>query len=791
MRMPQLSTIGGSLGAIALAIFACLPAIAAGGEIRDIETVESFVGNYCLDCHQGDDASGALDLESLDFQALQQPSAAWDCTTWEKMVKRLRARQMPPVDATRPDEDEYTATLSIVERLLSRAAHEHPRPGRTESLRRLTRTEYRNAVRDLLDLEVDVDDLLPHDESAHGFDNVTVGELSPTLLDRYITAAQRISRVAVGRTPSGPQGVNIRLPADQSQETHVAGLPFGTRGGTLFRHNFVQSGEYEVQVRLARDRDEHVEGLHRSHDIHVLLDRSLVHEFTVKPPRGGDHTKVDAHLIARIQVTAGPHDVGVTFPQVSAALPETKRQPFDASFNRHRHPRRSPAIFEVSITGPFSPTGPEDTPSRRRIFTCLPATSDEERECGQRIFTSLLRRAYRRPVTEADLEVPMRLFDQSAANEGFEAGIEAGLAAILVNPYFLFRIETDPVDVQSGAAYQISDIELASRLSFFLWSSLPDDELLRLAEQAKLHDSQVLHSQVARMLKDERSESLATNFADQWLHLRNLESFQPDMRLYPDFDDNLRQAFRQETQLLVESVVREDMSVLRLIDADYTFANERLAKHYGIPGVSGSHFRKVPISPDSKRGGVLRHGSVLAVTSYATRTSPTIRGNWILENILGMPPPPPPPNVPALEEKPTAAARSVRDRLAVHRANPACATCHDLIDPLGFALESYDAVGRWREYENEQPVDCSGAMPDGLRINGASDLEAGILKRPELYVEALVEKLLTYALGRGIEPTDGPAIRRIVQQAAEDEYRFSSLVAEIVASPPFQMRESK
>lgn len=814
------ATLSGFLVLAVLAVAALVPREAIGAS--GAEVIQQLVSTYCIDCHQGDEASGGLDIETLEFEFNQNHKAPsprhskivsaenqergvsedkklpsdWDPAPWEKMLKRLKGRQMPPVEAFRPSEAEYRQAVQSLTGVLDRAAKVHPRPGRTEPLRRLNRTEYRNAIRDLLSLEIEVDELLPADESGHGFDNVTVSELSPMLLDRYITAAQQISRLAVGSARSGPIGVNHRVAADQSQESHVDGLPFGTRGGTLFRHHFLQSGEYEFQIRLARDRDEHVEGLHEAHDIHVLIDRDRVHEFTVKRPKDGDHTHVDTHLKTRLQVQAGPHDVGVTFPQKGASLLETKRQPFDARFNRHRHPRSTPAIFEVSITGPFLSTGPDQTPrhltpSRERIFICRPDKPAEAASCGEQILSNLMRQAYRRPVTEADLKTPMEFFWRGLEESGFEAGVQAGLTSILVNPNFLFRLETEPESAPSGTAYQISDIELASRLSFFLWSSLPDKELLQLAEQKRLREPSVLEDQVRRMLGDERAESLADNFADQWLHLRNLASATPDMRRFPDFDDNLRQSFRKETQLVFANIVREDRSVVQLISSHHTYLNQRLAKHYGIPGVFGSHFRRVELDPTSHRGGLLRHGSILTVTSYATRTSPTIRGNWILENIIGTPPPPPPANVPALKEKTTLTNLTVRERLAGHRANPACASCHDLMDPVGFALENFDAVGRWREFEDGAKIDVSGVLPDGSEIRGTDDLESGILERPEMFVETLVGKLLTFALGRGMEPTDQPAIRQIVRNAREQDYRFSQLILGIVRSKPFQMREAK
>lgn len=781
-----------------------------GANASERELISEFVSNYCIDCHQGDEAAAGLDWESINLESLLGGQITQltdkDLAKWEKAVKRLRTRQMPPRESVRPDEKEYATVLRTLESALDSFANANPQPGRTETIRRLNRTEYRNAIRDLLALDVDVESLLPADQESHGFDNVTVGDLSPTLLNRYITAAQKISRMAVGARNRGVGGVNFRIRPDQTQLSHVEGLPLGTRGGGLFHHTFAQAGEYEFQIRLTRDRDEYIEGLHGTHDIDLLLDRELIKRFTVVSPKGLKHgyerddTLIDANLIARAYVTAGPHAIGATFPRTSSSLSEIKRQPFDASFNRHRHPRPEPAIFEVAITGPLdgenaehdSPT--EETPSRKLLFVARPEDAgdrEDAKRCAEKILRTVMRKAYRRPVTDDDLAKPLRFFERDWQEYGFDAGIESALAAVLVNPNFLFRVETEPTDVNPGEVYRISDLQLASRLSFFLWSSLPNDELLDLAEADRLHEPEELRRQVTRMLRDDRARSLATNFADQWLYLRNLESFSPDLRLFPDFDDNLRQAFRRETQLLFEWVVEEDRSVLDLISADFSFLNERLATHYGINGVVGSLFRKVPLDEGTHRGGLLRHGSILSVSSYATRTSPTIRGNWILENLFGAPVPPPPPNVPALKEKTTLSSLSIRERLAEHRANPSCASCHNLMDPVGFAMENYDAVGRWRDFDGEEKIDASGSLPDGKKLDGVADIEAALLERPEMLVGTMAEKLLTYALGRGIEPSDGAAVRKIVRQTAERDYRLSALITAVVESLPFQMKKGQ
>lgn len=753
-------------------------------DARPPEVVHSFVERNCLSCHDKDTKKGNLDLESVALAPTGQQSEVW-----EKVARRLRTRQMPPPDKKRPDEAAYHKVLSRLESELDADAAKHPNPGRTDTLRRLNRTEYQNSIRDLLALDIDAAALLPKDESGHGFDNVTVGTLSPTLLDRYISAAQKISRLAVG-SPGRVGGETFRMPPDLSQEEHMEGLPMGTRGGALISYTFPQDAEYEVQIRLTRDRNEEVEGLRESHELKLLLDREQIGSFTVAPPKDRNFDKVDQHLKARVKVTAGPHQLGVTFLKMAATpLLETKREPYHARFNMHRHPRQTPAIYQVSINGPYDASGPGETPSRRRIFTAKASSPKDEEKCARQILTTLAHRAYRRPVTDADLQKPMEFYRKARAEGGFEAGIESALSSILVSPQFLFRVEPDPKGIAAKTAYRLSNLELASRLSFFLWSSIPDDELLASAERGELSRPAVLEKQVRRMLADDRSHSLAKNFAGQWLHLRNLESFTPDLRLFPDFDDNLRQAFREETELFFDSVLREDQSVLTLLKADYTFLNERLAKHYGIPNVYGSELRRV-MTRDQGRGGLLRQGSVLAVTSYATRTSPVIRGKWILDNLVGTPPPPPPQNVPDLKDNTVSATLSMRERLTEHRANPACASCHNMMDPVGFSLENFDAVGRWRVLEEGKKVDASGGLPDGSKFNGVDGLEQGLLARPEIFASALTEKLMTFALGRGVETYDAPAVRKIVREAQLDNFRFSTIIVGIATSTPFIMRRS-
>ena len=759
---------------------------AVGFAVAGPPDMAGFLDQYCVDCHDGGLKKGGLDLEMIagdDVLAHME--------IWEKAVRRMEARQMPPPRKDRPDEEEYRAALAELTDYLDAAAEKSPDPGHVDAVRRMTRTEYQNVIRDLLGVTVDVSELLPKDESSHGFDNITVGSLSPTLLNRYISAAEKISRVAVGSADGPPQIRVVRMPADQTQEEQVDGLPLGTRGGALIEHTFPVTGEYQVEVRLARDRNEEVEGLHVAHDLVMLVDREEKARFTVKPPRGTskDFSMVDAGLKSKITVTAGTHDLGVTFVRKSSSLLETKRKPYDAHYNMHRHPRRSPAVYQVSITGPFGGADGEQA-GGKGVFVRIPASEDDETPCAVEILTGLMRKAYRRPVGAEDLKGPMGFYQEGRREGGFEHGIEMALTSILVSPRFLFKIEEDPAGMVPGMVYQLDGPALASRLSFFLWSSLPDDELLKMAETGGLADPETLGTQVLRMLADPRARALATNFAEQWLQLKNLDGMAPDLRLFPDFDDNLRQSFKTETELFFRSIMAEDRSVVDLLRADYTFLNERLAKHYGIPHVFGSRFRRVTLDPEAGRGGLLRQGGILMVTSYANRTSPVIRGNWILDKILGTPPPPPPPDIPALDDAVVSASLPMRERLAAHRQKKSCATCHDLMDPVGFSLENYDAVGHWREKDGDVPVDVSGGLPDGQLFNGVDGLEEGLLARRELFARTLTEKLLTYALGRGVEAADAPAVRRILKDSSASDYRFSDIILGIAKSVPFTQRKA-
>ncbi len=785
---------GRVLIAVAMCVWATGYSHAASQESRHTETVQ----RHCVRCHNDRAMTGNLSLEGADPN-----DVSIDAEVWEKVVRKLRAGAMPPAGAPRPDDAVYDGLRAHLETELDQLAEDRPDPGRTATFRRLNRTEYQNAIRDLLALEIDVTELLPRDDVAFGFDNVNAGGLSPTLMERYLTAAQKTSRLAVGsRTPAAGSRVVV-LPADRTQEDHVDGLPFGTRGGTAVSHMFPADGDYEIQVRLQRNRNENVEGLTEPHEVEVTLDGERLQVFVMEPTRDwviqANSTYYadagsDNHLNVRVSVTSGPHVVGAAFIKKNSSLIETTRQPYQAHFNMDRHPRQQPAVRSVSIAGPFDPTGVGETPSRDRIFSCRPTNDDDNDAdaCATSIIAELARRAYRRPVVTDDLDQLVSFYHQGYASGGFESGVERALRALLASPEFLFRIERDPDGVGPDVAYRVSDVELASRLSFFLWSSVPDDELMEAATANALRDPEVLASQVRRMLGDPRAEALTTNFASQWLHLRNLDAAQPDARLFPDFDDNLRQGFRRETQLLFESILREDRSVVDLLTADYTFLNERVAKHYGVPHVYGDHFRRVALPDGSPRAGLLGHGSILTVTSYATRTSPVLRGKWILENLLGSPPPPPPANVPPLEEtRSNTHVVSMRERMEAHRVNPVCASCHRIMDPAGLSMENFDAIGRWRDTEGSSAIDATGSLPGGHDFDGVAGLRAALLDRPDAFVGTLTDKLLIYALGRGLDHTDAPAVRTILRTAADDDYRLSSLILGVAQSAPFQMRRSQ
>jgi len=766
------------------------PVPAAG----DAAAQKALIDRYCIGCHNDRAKTAGLVLSTVDLTQVGGNAALW-----ERVLRKVRARHMPPIGLPRPDDAGYDGFVGFLEAALDRAAAASPNPGRTDALHRLNRTEYQNAVRDLLALDVDVNGLLPKDDASYGFDNIGGSHFSATLLDRYMSAAQKISRLAVGIALPSPSSMAVSIRPDVTQEKHVEGLGFGTRGGALVRYTFPRDGEYEIKLLLARNRDEYVEGLFDAHTLEVAIDGQRAQMFTVEPdppPPPNEYKNVivqpDAKLHFRTKVTAGPHEIAVGFIKRTNALFETEREPYKAAFNMDRHNRPQPALSSVSIAGPFIDAGIGDTPSRRRIFVCRPTGATDETGCATRILSTLARRAFRRPVADADVVALMRHYQSGRSDGEFEDGIETALRALLVSPEFLARVEKDPPGAAPGSVYRISDISLASRLSFFLWSSIPDDELLTLAEQGKLHEPEVLRQQVKRMLADERSQALAKSFAQQWLYLRNLEAITPDMRLFPDFDDNLRQAFREETEQFFASVVEEDRNVVDLLTANYTFLNERLARHYGIPGVAGSRFRRVTLPSGSIRGGLFGQGSILTVTSYGNRTSPVLRGKWVMENVLGLAPPPPPPNVPALPETPIGDKElSMRQRMEQHRSNPACAGCHRLMDPIGLSMENFDAIGRWRDrYDGGAPIDAKGGLPDGSTFEGVAQFKQALLKQPQAFVSVMTERLLAYGLGRGLEYYDAPTVRSIVRGARKDNYRFSALIEGIVSSVPFEMRRT-
>ena len=747
----------------------------------------ALLDRYCVTCHNENLKTAGLTLDTMDVTDIGTHK-----DVWEKVVRKLRAGFMPPVGRPRPDQATYNGFASWLETEIDRVAAAAPNPGRSATLHRLNRTEYKNAVRDLFALEnlpkeFDISVLLPADDAYGGFDNIADAlRVSPLLMERYVAAARKISRLALGDSAI-PLIVDIyRLPLDLPQDDrYVDDLPFGTRGGTVIRRHFPLGGEYTFRIV-------HAGAAAEPHDLEVSVDGERVGVFTLEPEpppdmRLAEYAKPETFKELSVPLTAGEHVVTATFVKKTSAPSPALVRPF-------RRRGQLPSVTSVTISGPYSPSGAGDTTSRRHILTCQPAQPAEEAVCAKQILSTLARRAYRRPVDEDDLRVLLEFYGEGRASGSFEAGIGRALERLLVSPQFLYRVERDPENVPPNTNYHISDLELASRLSFFLWSSIPDDELLDVASRGELKNAAVLEQQVRRMLADERSQELVTNFASQWLFLRDLvEVAKPDERLFADFDWTLREAFRHETELFFESILREDRNVLDLLTANYTFVNERLAKHYGIPNVYGSHFRRVSLGDENPRRGLLGQGSILTVTSYANRTSPVLRGKWILDNFLAMPPPPPPPNVPALEvENKEGEDLSMREAMVQHRANPVCASCHSMMDPLGLSLENFDAVGRWRSRgESNEPIDASAVFPDGTEFDGVAGLRQTLLSRPEQFVGTVTEKLLTYALGRTLELYDAPTVRAIKREAAHSDYRLSSIILGIVKSSPFQMRRSQ
>jgi mono/diheme cytochrome c family protein len=758
--------------------------------------VRATIDKYCVTCHNQRLRTGDL---ALDAPELSNVAAHAD--VWEKVIRKVRAGMMPPAGLPRPEAASREALVASLESTLDAAARATPNPGRPLA-HRLNRAEYANAVRDLLALDVDVTSMLPPDDSSGGFDNnADVLGVSPVLLESYLSAAERISALALGDPKTPPIGELFRVRQDESQDRHIEGLPLGTIGGIQLQTTLPLDGEYQFQVRLFRTNLGTTRGLEYPHQLEISVDGERVHLASFggdkeiaassdNPTTTGD--AVDNRFTARVPLEAGPRTITVAFIQKTQALNTRRLENYERSSSDTIDFSGSPHIDEVILTGPFNPTGSGDTPSRRRIFTCRPKTVAEEEPCAQKILDGLVRRAYRGDVTREDSQALLAFFKQGRADGGsFDAGIDLALRRLLTSPKFIFRVERDPADVPAGGVYRLGNPALASRLSFFLWSTPPDEELLELAEKGRLSTPTTLERQVRRMLADSKSRALIDNFLAQWLQLRNLKGKQPNSHEFPDFDDNLRDALQTEIEMFFTSIVREDRSVMELLTADYTFVNEPLAKHYGIPYVYGTHFRRVTLQDDVRRG-LLGKGALLMVTSHPHRTSPVLRGKWILENVLGAPPPPPPNAVPAFEESTEAARpRSVRERMENHRRNPACAGCHRMIDPAGLALENFDAVGAWRTRDGGTrgtPIDASGQLVDGTQINGVNELRAALVRDPNVFVQALTERLLTYALGRGLTAADMPAVRTIARDAQRENYRFSAVVLGIVRSVPFQMR---
>jgi hypothetical protein len=801
---------------------------------------KAFLDTYCITCHNQRLKTGGLALDAMDLNGV-----AAHAPEWEKAVVKLRAGLMPPAGMPRPAQpviDSFTASL---EAALDSAAAANPNPGRTEPFHRLNRAEYQNAIRDLLALEIDTTNWLPTDEISYGFDNIAgVLKLSPLLTERYLNAAQKVARLALG-TPAPPNGDLYRIPDQLDQDVRLEGMPVGTRGGTRIDYVASRDGEFDIKVRIGRGIDSDIPHFIGEQQLEISVDDERVHVFTLAatpgedlnierqvfkaPGAGGGRVRqvrtdangdpipdeaalarrtLDDNWVIRVPMKAGEHEVRATFIAKTNAVSEGFRKPFLKPYigrgpTDARETREGASLREIEIMGPINPGGAESSASYKRVFTCRPTQPADEAPCAKTILSTLARRAYRRPATDADMKVLIGFFNEGRAKGTFDTGIELALQRILVSPSFLFRTEFDPTpNVVSGLSrtsatpqsYRVSDISLASRLSFFLWSSIPDDELLDLAIANKLHEPAVLERQTRRLLADPRSQAFTTNFAGQWLSLRRLPDIVPDPFLFPDYGDTLALAFRKEAELFFDSMIREDRPMADLLTADYTFVNERLAQHYGIPNVKGINFRRVTLAEDSPRRGLLGKGAILTVTSLPNRTSPVVRGKWVLQNILGAPPPEPPPNVPSLQEngEKVTKVRTLRERLEQHRANATCASCHKLMDPIGFALESFDAVGKYRTYdENFEPIDNSGTYADGSKIDGLPGLRQVLAARSDRFAANVTSMLLTYALGRGVEYYDAPAVRAILRDAAPQQYRLSNIVLGIVKSAPFQMRRSE
>ena len=823
------------LATVIVALFAGVVALAAGPStapapattVAAAASQQALVDTYCVTCHnKRTKAAGLL----LDEARIDPPSA--DADIWEKVVKKLNTGAMPPAGSPRPDAQALNGLVSWLETSLDDAAATSPNPGRP-AVHRLNRAEYANAIRDLLALEVDAPSLLPADTSGFGFDNVAdVLSVSSGLLERYMAAARKISRLAVGDPTIKPGVQSYSLPYMVLLQDARMGddLPFGSRGGTAVRHMFPVDGEYVVRVVLQRGYlDTEPRGLPTAEQIDIRLDGERLGLMTVGGPDAmgpspyseAPRPAADGGLFVRFATKAGPHTIGVSFQNRTWAPEGIGPSRFPAASFGTQHAKGSGvstgrvemAVDSVHVEGPFKATRPVMTDSRRRIFVCdptpptalsrqapapptassrqAPASVAREDACAKTILSTLARRAYRRAASPDDVATLMEFYRTGRAEVGFDTGIQRALERVLISPYFIYRVEEDPAGVAPGAAYRLSDVELASRLSFFLWSSIPDDRLLDVALAGRLREPAVLEAQVRRMLADSRSRAFTQNFFSQWLFTRNMRLHRPDQKAFMDFDENLREAFITETELFVDSQVREDRPVMELLTGNYTFVNERLARHYGVPNIYGPRFRRVAL-PGNGRAGILGQGSLLTVTSMSTRTSPVKRGAWLLEHLLGTPPPPPPPNVPPLPESTDGqkVLTSVRERMEQHRKNPVCATCHSKMDPLGFALENFDGVGQWRDRDGASVVDASGTLPDGSKFSGPSEFRQALLRLPEMLVSTATTKLMTYAMGRGVEASDMPAVRKILRETAPGQYRWSALILGVVRSQPFQMRRA-
>ena len=813
-----------------LLLSACMavPSLLFGAEpaIQSVSASNrALLDQYCVICHnQAVVNSVATINEGLQTTQLRNLGLTLDTEdvsnlaanpeVWEKVIKKLRVGVMPPPNYPRPEKVRYDGFRTWLENELDSVAASRVNPGRTQAFHRLNQTEYRNSIRDLLDLDIDVSDLIPADApDQYGFDNnAEVLALSPLSVERYVNAAHKVAELAVGASPRGASITTYDVPLNLIQDDRLSeDLPFGSRGGTAIEHLFPVDGEYRITVKLQTNYVDFVRGFDDAHEMELSLDGEYLQTYAfggdapgIPAPysyagniRGSDDWEefmmafADQGFELELTVKAGPRIIGATFPREMWEA-EGVQQPrlFGYQLAVTELPDGNPGIGSIKIEGPLLVEGPGDTPSRQKIFSCQPASADEEPACARQILSSLARRAYRRAVTEGDVQGLMDFYNQGHDEGGFDTGIQFALERLLVSPDFLFRIEQDPLDAEPGSMYSITDTELASRLSFFLWSSLPDDELLDLVERGELRNPGVLEAQVKRMMSDSRSSGFIENFVGQWLYLRNLSGIYPDPASFPEFDENLREAFQRETELFIDDQIRSDRSLRELLSADYTYVNERLAEHYGIPKIYGSRYRKVTLT-GAERGGLFGHGSLMMVTSYPNRTSPVLRGKFVLENLLGGPPPEPPPNVPALETSSGGKQLTMREAMAMHRENPACRVCHAAMDPIGFSLENYDAVGKWRTEFAGQAIDASGLLPDGNTFAGPDGLRGLLLERPDDFVGTITEKLMRFALGRSLEYYDMPEVRAIVRAAEEEDYRWSAVILGVIESTPFQKRRTE